>query len=257
MSIGEAVVNAVKFVVDVIEMIIKITFPIGWDELGVIATVSAVIVALVANKKASEQLKSALEMQEQSKNVSLLDKRVELAEAIQHGRSVSELTLQVLFNDEIANHYKAWKNHLTEKVCADHDLDRFFAQVKEPDGEGGYYTDVKDTLEKYIADMSRPDCPQRVIDDYEEYCNKHIVYLPDGETGTTIPYNHSEITTRIGNASKAAKQEQALTLKLVEKFISDSIKRIDAKPPKPPKPSKILTSLWKKKGTGEDKDGGN
>ena len=63
MSIGEAVVNAVKFVADIIEMIIKITFPIGWDELGVIATVSAVIVALVANKKASEQLKSALEMQ--------------------------------------------------------------------------------------------------------------------------------------------------------------------------------------------------
>ena len=42
MSIGEAVVNAVKFVADIIEMIIKITFPIGWDELGVIATVSAI-----------------------------------------------------------------------------------------------------------------------------------------------------------------------------------------------------------------------
>lgn len=117
MSIGEAVVNAVKFVADIIEMIIKITFPIGWDELGVIATVSAVIVALVANKKASEQLKSALEMQEQSKNVSLLDKRVELAEAIQSGKSVSELTLQVLFNDEIVNHYKAWKKHLAERLC--------------------------------------------------------------------------------------------------------------------------------------------
>lgn len=163
MSIGEAVVNAVKFVADIIEMIIKITFPIGWDELGVIATVSAVIVALVANKKASEQLKSALEMQEQSKNVSLLDKRVELAEAIQSGKSVSELTLQVLFNDEIVNHYRAWKNHLTKKVYADHDLDRFYAEVKESDGEGGFNTDVKNTLEKYMADMSRPDCPEQVL----------------------------------------------------------------------------------------------
>lgn len=251
MSLGETVVNAVKFVVDFIEMIIKITFPIGWDELGVIATVSAVIVALVANKKSTEQLKSALEMQEQSKNVSLLDKRVELAEAIQHGKPISELTLQVLFNDEIVNHYKVWKNHLREKVYADHDLDRFFAKVKEPDGEGGFNADVKTTLEKYMADMSKPDCPQTIIDDYEEYCSKHVVYFPDGETGTPIPYNHSEITARIGKAIESAKKEQELTLQLVEKFISDSIKQIDTKP------SKALTLPWKKKKTGEDKNGGN
>ena len=230
MSLGDMVVNVAEFVVEIIEMVFRITFPIGWDELGVIATVLAVVVALAANKKASEQLKSALEMQEQSKNVSLLDKRVELAEAIQHGNSVSELTLQVLFNDEIVKHYRVWKKHLTEKVYADHDLDRFYAEVEESDGEGGFCTDVKSTLEKYMADMSRQECPQQVIADYEDYCNKHTVYLPDGETGTPIPYNHSEITTRIGNASESAKREQELTLQLVEKFISDSIKEIDTKP---------------------------
>ena len=249
MSIGEAVVNAVKFVADIIEMIIKITFPIGWDELGVIATVSAVIVALVANKKASEQLKSALEMQEQSKNVSLLDKRVELAEAIQSGKSVSELTLQVLFNDEIVNHYKAWKKHLAERDYANHDLNRFYAEVKESDGEGGFNADVKNILEKYMADMSRPDCPEQVINDYEEYCKKHIAYLPDGETGASVPYNHSEITTQIGKATKSAKEEHTLTLQLVKTYISKSIQPISTAP------SKIFALPRKEKKAGEDLNG--
>lgn len=227
MSLGDIAVNAVKFVVGVIEAVFRITFPIGWEELGVIATVAAVIVALVANKKSSEQLKSALEMQEQSKNVSLLDKRVELAEVIQAGKSVSELTLQVLFNDEIVKHYQAWKNHITEKVYAEHDLDIFYAEVKIPDEAGGFYTDVKETMERYIADMSRPDCPQQVIDDYEEYCDEHIIYLPDGETGVSIPYNHSEINTRISKANINAEKERKLTLQLIEKFISDSIQPAD------------------------------
>ena len=40
--------------------IVKFDFPIGWNELGVIATVLAVIVALYSNRKATKQLKSAL-----------------------------------------------------------------------------------------------------------------------------------------------------------------------------------------------------
>lgn len=100
---------AEMWIANIFASIFKFTLPIGWDELGVIATVLAVIVALYANRKATQELKSALKMQEQSKNVSLLDKRIELAEKIQTGKSVSELTLQVLFNDEIFKHYNAVK----------------------------------------------------------------------------------------------------------------------------------------------------
>lgn len=232
MSLGDMVVNVIEFIVEIIEAVFRITFPIGWDELGVIATVLAVVVALVANKKASEQLKSALEMQEQSKNVGLLDKRVELAEAIQSEKSVSEMTLRVLFNDEIVKHYKAWKNYLTKKVYAEHDLDIFYAEVKERDGAGGYTTETKEQLERFIADMSRPDCPQQIFTDYEEYCNKHVVHLPNGEDGESIPYNHSEITARISDAITHAKKERELTLQLMEKFISDSIQPVDMRPQK-------------------------
>ncbi len=213
-----------------IKDIICFQLPIGWDEIGVIATVLAVIVALAANRKSSKQLKSALEMQEQSKNVDLLDKRVELAETIQSGKSVSELTLRVLFNDEIFKHYKVWQDYHTKKVYAEHDLDMFYAEVKERDGAGGYTTETKEQLERFIADMSRPDCPQQIFTDYEEYCNKHVIYLSNGEDGESIPYNHSEITNRISDAVTNAKKERELTLQLMEKFISDSIQPVDMRP---------------------------
>lgn len=96
--------------------IVNFNLPIGWDELGVIATVLAVIVALYSNRKATKQLKSALEIQEQSKNVGLLDKRIELTEKIRSNKSVPEWTLRVLFdnNANIVGHYTAWQNYLSE-----------------------------------------------------------------------------------------------------------------------------------------------
>ena len=41
-----------------IKDIICFQLPIGWDEIGVIATVLAVVVALAANRKSSKQIMS-------------------------------------------------------------------------------------------------------------------------------------------------------------------------------------------------------
>lgn len=98
------------------------TLPIGWDELGVIATVAAVVVALRANCKATTQLKSALKMQEQSKNVELMDKRLAIAEEIQREKRVPELTLKVLFDNEIFEQYQKWIGILNAAYEAHTDL---------------------------------------------------------------------------------------------------------------------------------------
>ena len=68
-------------------------YPFGWEELGVVATVAAVIVALCANRGARNQLKSALGMQEQSKNVALLEQRVKIADSIQRDEQQIQMTL--------------------------------------------------------------------------------------------------------------------------------------------------------------------
>ena len=105
---------------------------IGWNEagvigtfLGAIATFSAVVVALCANGQAKKQLKSALEMQEQSKNVELMDKRIALAESIQKGHEVSEMSLKILFDDEIVNCYLKWRLCVGEVNDATSDEDQF------------------------------------------------------------------------------------------------------------------------------------
>lgn len=208
-----------------IEHIFFFKFPIGWDELGVIATVLAVGVALYANRKATKQLKSALKMQEQSKNVGLYKERIELMQAIQSTENVFEPSLKILFNGEIYNHYKVWKNHLSEKESAEQDEQLFFLENMD----ATYKNDVQDTIERYKAAMSRPDCPQQIIDEYIAYCDSHITWLKTGESEEMIPYNHAEISNRISEAISNAKKEQDLTLRLIEKFIADSIREIQGK----------------------------
>ena len=84
----------------------NLTCPIGWDELGVIVTAVSAIVSVVAvwvaicgNRKATEQLEMSSEIQEQSKNVELFDKRMGLLEKIKSEETVSEPALQILFSN--------------------------------------------------------------------------------------------------------------------------------------------------------------
>lgn len=203
--------------------------PIGWNELGVIATVLAVIVALCANRKATKQLKSALAMQEQSKNVGLYKERIEIMQAIQSNSAVFEPSLKILFNDEICNCYKAWRKHLSEKASAEHDLGTFFALSRTPDGEGGHINDVQNTIHQYEIDMSRPDCPRKIIDEYKNFCDGHVFWDKVGEDEKLTPYNHAEISDRIAKAAIDAKKEQNQTLQLIERFIAKSIQKIDEK----------------------------
>lgn len=222
-----------------IKDIICLTLPIGWNQLGAIATslgaiatFCTVLVALCANRKATTQLNSALAMQEQSKNVGLYKERIELMQAIQSSGDVFEPSLKILFNDEICSHYKVWKSHLSEKASAEQDLDMFFWLSSIPDGEGGRRNHIKDTIQEYEVAMKKSNCPQQIFDEYKAFCDDHVI-LGKGEKPTA--YNHAEIKDRIARATSHVKKEQEVTLQLIEKFIADSIREIDGK-------------KWRKKG---------
>lgn len=222
---------------------------IDWNAVSAIATALATGVALYASFQARSELKSALRIQEQSKNVELLDKRIELAEDIRSGKSVSELKLQILFNDEIFKHYRIWRDYLTEKVYAEHDLEIFYRESRQSDFEGGYKNDTKDAIEKYQYAMSRPDCPQEIYEKYEDFCKEHTLLLMVGDGNERTAYNHSEISKRIAIAENNAKTEQNLVIQLIEKLISESIQSLDAKPKQ-----KGSTS---KRESRKDQDGSN
>ena len=162
------------------------------DAISAAATVAAVVVALLANRKATKQLNSALEMQEQSKNVELMDRRIALTEDIQKSKSVSELELRILFDNEIFDCYKKWWNYVAEGKSAtkDQDIFRILVMQAKIDGE------IPNTMTGAIGNM-----PSKT-------------------------YDISEIKGRLKNANSNVESEHKKLLQLLESYISNSIRSI-------------------------------
>lgn len=54
------------------------SIPMGWDELGVVITAVALLVAILGNYQTKQQFKKNMQEQEKAINVSLLDERIEI-----------------------------------------------------------------------------------------------------------------------------------------------------------------------------------
>ena len=109
-------------------------------------------------------------------------------------------------------------------------METFFSACRAEDLEGGYINTVQETIEKYELDMSRDGCSPQVVKEYETYCNEHTIWEKTGENGESTAYNYLEISKRLAKAVDGGKKEKEITVQLVEKFISDSIKSIGVKP---------------------------
>ena len=197
------------------------------EVIGVIATVAAVIVALVANKKATDSLKLSLEMQEQSKNVDLFEKRIAIIDEIQNKEKSSERHLILLFNKEIYNLYKTMLEYSNEKLKAEQDLYILNSNLKEVDGEGGYTSPVAQ-LENYERQLEEYDYPNDKVKEFGELCDEYqIVHSVSGKAKDEKVYNYREISNRIAeNGAKFDEQKKKL-LDSMQKFIQNSISPID------------------------------
>lgn len=203
-------------------------FPIGWDELGVIATVAAVIIALVANKKATQQLNSALKMQEQSKNVELLDRRMSMIETIISGNEISQISLQVLFNKEIDNQYQSWKNHLKERTCAEHEMQMFCSESSTWYLDNNTHRTVQNAIIDFERQIGMKDCTEEVHDAFIKFCDEHEIVHGHNEDGELITLNYLEIKECLDKESESEKKEKELTINLMKEFVSKSIQKIDS-----------------------------
>lgn len=199
------------------------------DTLCMIATVAAVIVAICANKTSSKSLKYSLKVQEQSKNVDLFDKRVSLAEDLKSGKSISELSLKLLFDDKIFEEYEELKKVYEEKKALEHDRSVYIQNVREPDGAGGFYNPVEDIAE-LEAKMESYGKTEESKKEFEELCKKHQIYYSEsGNPEDTKCYNYSEISEKIGNCTIKAKKQLDKVLEEMEESIGDSISSIKLK----------------------------
>lgn len=201
------------------------TYPFGWEELGVVATVAAVIVALVSNHSAKKQLIAALKMQEQSKNVSLLEERLKIAEAIRTGEAVSVISVKVLYNEEIVKDFQELQDLEGEYNQAASDEAVFFDALKETDS-----TDVEKEIKEYTENyLERPDCTETIWEQFRDYCNQHTSFWSHtGFSDDRRVYNYYEIYTKMVETHKKIAEQRKSIVSKMEKFLSESIKQVDS-----------------------------
>ena len=67
--------------------------PFGWEELSAVATATAVIVALWANRKTTLIMRDTLRAQEKSKYLELFEKRVQIMHCVENDEPFSDLEM--------------------------------------------------------------------------------------------------------------------------------------------------------------------
>lgn len=201
------------------------TYPFGWEELGVVATVAAVIVALFSNHSAKKQLIAALKMQEQSKNVPLLEERLKVAEAIRTGEAVSVISVKVLYNEEIVKDFQELQVLEGEYNEAASDELVFFDALKETDS-----TDVEKKIKEYTENyLERPDCTEAIREQFWNYCNQHTSFWSHtGFSDDRKEYNYYEIYTKMVETHKKIGEKRKSIVSKMEEFLSESIKQVDS-----------------------------
>ena len=214
----------------------NLSLPIGWNEfgvivsvLGVVATVFAIWVALNANKKASQQIKSALDIHEQSKSISLFEERACIIDAIDQGDgdTIATRKIRILFNEDIEKVYSDYLSALATVHSIANDINYYFSLLQVQDGYGGYSNDIQERIENYEAMLDHPDCPPERYDEFKDFCEKHEIHA--SETGSPEDwkcFNYYELFTNLRNQSDFSNELKRKLIEKMEQFLSDSIKPI-------------------------------
>ena len=205
--------------------------PITWaDIINVISTVIAflaVIVAIISNCKASKSLKKTIEMQEQSKNVDLYDKRLALYDKIKSNKNTSYIEVKLLFDKEIIESYEKMNLYRKKQYGCNKDKSLSENFAKEIVREQGL-EDFKTKILEFKSKMSYPDCPDSVFDEYKAYCDTfEVVRSFSGLDDDLKTYNYYKCEELEDKYRCFADEEQAKLLELIEKFIKKSISPID------------------------------
>ncbi len=212
-------------IINLIHKYVCFEYPFGWEELGVVATVAAVIVALVSNRSARKQLIAALKMQEQSKNVSLLEERLKIAEAIRENEAVSAISVRVLYNDEIFSEFQILQELESQHRQALADGEVYFDALKANAG-----SDVVDKIREYTGlYLERSDCPKTYYEEFQNLCSQHIQYWSvTGFSNDQREYNYYEIYTTAVEINRRIVEKRENIVLSMEKFLSDSIMRVNS-----------------------------
>lgn len=143
------------------------------DAISSVATVAAVIVAFLANRKSNEQLQKTIEMHEQSKNISLFEKRVTLFDAMLNREAVPTLSvieIEILFNDEIATLLTKKLKLLKEEKRTEYDVREYISILSESGMIEGNTQSIK---QLFVEQELKAEEYEDYKEQYLQFCQKY------------------------------------------------------------------------------------
>lgn len=194
--------------------------PISWDEVATIATSAAVIVALFANVNSNKQLKKALQMHEQTKNLGLFDRRLDLLSRILDDDAISEVSddeVELLFNNTILQKVQDKRKHLNIESTIRYKLKEYFEELQQ-----------KDILGKNLEDLHQVFLEQTLLaEEYEgfkqqylKFCKKHELMIHDKI------YNYRDLDNSLGQILCEIQKSNKDIQDEIKIFIKDSIREL-------------------------------
>lgn len=168
------------------------------DGFSALATISAVIVALFANKNATRQMREALKIQEQNKNVELFDKRVFIIEELKKtdiNFQELEVYIKLLYNKKIVEEFTKLLECNNRKSNIENDLNYFKFLAQADDKTYGIYEKVQE-IECISGEWSK-----QIEEEYEENIRKLSIYAQD-EQGNYRQYEYKSLSKELDNVSK-------------------------------------------------------
>ncbi len=189
--------------------------------ISAIATLAAVIVALSANKKSNEQLKKAIEMHEQSKNISLFEKRLSLLNAMLNSGTASTVSpdeVELLFNDEIKKLFKVKLRFLQKEEDIEFNITNYFdalAQSRMIEGN------VQSVRQRFVEQEMLAEEHEEYENQYLQFCKKHELTIDNRVC------NFSLMSEELGKIGQKIKKADENINTAGKEFIRQSIKALD------------------------------
>lgn len=202
---------------------LNLTLPIEWEELGVIATTIAVVVALAANHNSNKQLKKALQMHEQVKSLELLDKRISWVRKIDMDEMPSDLEFSILFSTDVNKHFAKLKELRLKLKSLERDLaiyDDIICEAYDNIDENAPMALIKKAEGKVLFWEFRED----KVREFEELCRQYEVTADSMEAeGEIKTYNYKAITDAIRETTQSISDCKKELIGSMSEFIKNSV----------------------------------
>ncbi len=191
------------------------------DAISSVATVAAVIVAFLANRKSNEQLQKTIEMHEQSKNISLFEKRVTLFDAMLNREAVPTLSvieIEILFNDEIATLLTKKLKLIKEEKRTEYDVREYISILSESGMIEGNTQSIK---QLFVEQELKAEEYEDYKEQYLQFCQKYQL-----SKGGRV-YNFNLLSEEIGRINVEIEKIDENIKTAGKEFIKQSIQKLN------------------------------